>query len=183
MNTDEYQIEIADEQESLPVEHDRLLRVAQQTLACECVAAAQVSVAIVDANTMRRLNAAHLDHDCDTDVLSFLFDVQQQQPPDADAPRGAGKAIEGEVIVSADMARRRAGEFDWSPQDELVLYLVHGLLHLAGYDDLSPDEKRVMRSRERDILSLWQLVPRYAEDDLPAVRRAVDDSERGSDSD
>jgi probable rRNA maturation factor len=142
-----------------------------------------LSVAIVDGLTMRRLNATHLDHDFDTDVLSFLFEVQQRQPATGDALRGAGKAIEGEVIVSADMAVRQAHEFDWSPQDELVLYLVHGLLHLVGYDDLSPDEKRVMRSRERDILSLWQLVPRYAGNDLAGDRPAVGDSKRGRDSD
>lgn len=179
MNTAEYEVEIADQQTSLSVDRDRLCRVVRETLEHEQVRAAQVSVAIVDGPTMRRLNADHLQHDFDTDVLSFLFDVQQRQPAASGSPRGAEKSIEGEVIVNADMALQRAAEFHWSPQDELVLYVVHGLLHLVGYDDLSPDEKRVMRSREQDILSLWQLVPRYTEDHESGNAERSPDDEGG----
>jgi len=77
----------------------------------------------------------------------------------APPPRGRGKRIEGEVIASAEMAVKRAGEFHWSPIDELTLYVVHGLLHLAGYDDLADEERALMRSRERALLSQWNLAP------------------------
>ncbi len=72
--------------------------------------------------------------------------------------------IEGEVIVSAEMALEMAAQYHWQGSDELCLYLVHGLLHLCGYDDLSPEEQIVMRRRERDILQFWNLTPHYAED-------------------
>ncbi len=52
------------------------------------------------------------------------------------------------------MAVRSAPRFDWSPAEELTLYLVHGLLHLCGYDDLTEPERRLMRRRERTILKL-----------------------------
>ncbi len=75
-------------------------------------------------------------------------------------PCGAGRCIDGEVLVSAEMAVQMAARFGWSSRDELTLYLVHGLLHLCGYDDLSPTERRLMRQREREILAQLQIVAR-----------------------
>ena len=72
--------------------------------------------------------------------------------------------IEGEVIVSAEMALQMAEQYHWHGADELCLYLVHGLLHLCGYDDLTEVEQIVMRQREREILRHWNLTPHYAED-------------------
>ncbi len=74
--------------------------------------------------------------------------------------RGAGRRIDGEVLVSAEMAVQMSARFGWSPRDELTLYLVHGLLHLCGYDDLSPAERRLMRQRERTILAQLKIVAR-----------------------
>jgi hypothetical protein len=51
------------------------------------------------------------------------------------------------------MAAQTAGRFGWSARDELTLYLVHGLLHLCGYDDRTSRERRIMRGRERAILA------------------------------
>jgi probable rRNA maturation factor len=75
-------------------------------------------------------------------------------------PRSAGRGIDGEVLVSAEMAVQMADRFGWSPRDELTLYLVHGLLHLCGYDDLSPAERRLMRERERAILAQLKIAAR-----------------------
>lgn len=72
--------------------------------------------------------------------------------------------IEGEIIASAEMAIQMASECGWSPSSELLLYIIHGLLHICGYDDLSPPEKNVMRSRERHILGLLGLQPAYPQD-------------------
>ena len=47
----------------------------------------------------------------------------------------AGGCLEGEVVVGAEVARREARRYGWTPHDELLLYVVHGLLHLVGYDD------------------------------------------------
>ena len=59
------------------------------------------------------------------------------------------------------MAAQRAAEYQWTPHEELILYLVHGLLHLCGYDDLTPAERRIMRAREKEILAYWNLTPHY----------------------
>jgi probable rRNA maturation factor len=78
--------------------------------------------------------------------------------------RAAGAAIEGEIIASAEMAVSMATDGEWSAEAELILYIVHGLLHICGYDDLTPEEKRIMRARERAILSELGLTAIYAED-------------------
>lgn len=84
--------------------------------------------------------------------------------PSAGGLRAAGTVIEGEIVASAEMACDMAAAGQWSAISELQLYLVHGLLHLCGYDDLTPAEQQVMRERERAILSQLGLTAVYAED-------------------
>lgn len=161
-----YLIEVNDAQSRLEVDVDTLREVAEEVLRHEGVASAEVSVALIDGETMRRLNREHLGHDYDTDVLSFLLDEEApDEPAGPDAPRGTGKRLDGEVLISTDVAAAAAEEFRWSGESEVVLYLVHGLLHLAGYDDLTDDEKALMRRREREHLARRGLTPVYAEAD------------------
>lgn len=171
-----YEIEISNEQNRLELRTDWLREIVHQTLSAEQVRSAVISVAVVDNPTIWRLNRRHLQHDYPTDVLSFLLDSEPESFA-ATGPRGAGRMIEGEVIVSAEMALQMAAQYHWQGSDELCLYLVHGLLHLCGYDDLTPEEQIVMRHRERDILQFWNLIPHYAEDPTtsaaPKVERAT----------
>jgi probable rRNA maturation factor len=163
-----YLIEIADQQHCLELNEELLRDAVQHVLAAEQVRRAEISVALVDNRTIRPLNRQYLGHDYDTDVLSFLLDAYPEELPSA-GPRGAGREIEGEVIVSVEMASSTALDYHWSPHDEVLLYLVHGLLHLCGYDDLSEGEQRVMRAREREILLHWNLTPHYAAEDEAAA--------------
>ena len=94
------------------------------------LADACVDVAVVDDPTIHRLNRERLDHDWPTDVVSFLYD---------DDP------LTGELIVSADTAERVAKELGWDPTAELALYVVHGTLHLLGFDDQSEEERAAMQ--------------------------------------
>ncbi len=162
----EYEIEIANDQETHPLDLDRLRTVVRETLQTERVMQACISVVVVDDPQIHELNREFLNHDYETDVLSFLLEQSQLRDPTDDEARlrAAGQRIEGEVVISADTAARMAADFDWSPEDEVVLYLVHGLLHLCGYDDLSESEQSLMRTREREILKRWNLFPRYAEE-------------------
>lgn len=178
----EYSIDIANEQDHLAIDEERLREVVRRTLDLEGVASAEISLAIVDDATIHELNRRHLDHDYATDVLSFLLEradrrANGQETAAGAESRGPGAAagggfsptsisyLEGEIVASAEMAARRAAEFGWSPGDELVLYVVHGLLHLTGHDDGAEEEQTRMRSREREILRTWGLAPRYDEAD------------------
>jgi probable rRNA maturation factor len=159
-----FEIDVNDSQVRIELDPERLRAIAEDILRHEGVVAAEVSVALIDGETMRGLNREHLGHDYDTDVLSFLLDCDGPDDANPVPPRGTGKTLDGEVLISTDIAANSAGEFGWTAADEVVLYLVHGLLHLAGYDDLTEDEKAVMRQREREHLARWGLTPTYAED-------------------
>ncbi len=164
MTDGRFRIDVHDDQDRLAIDADRIRCVAADVLRHEGVAAAEVSVALVDGVEMRRLNREHLGHDYDTDVLSFLLDADGPDGEPDGLRRGAGKTLDGEIVISADVAAAAAADFRWGADDELLLYLVHGLLHLAGYDDLTDPEQATMRDRERDHLSRWGLTPAYADD-------------------
>ncbi len=145
------EVEIANRQSSLPVDEDRLARAVRIVLQQSGRTRGAVSVAVVNDPEIHRLNRLHLNHDYPTDVLSFLLDAEDN-------------ALEGEIIVSADTAIASAARFGWTPADELLLYVVHGALHLVGYDDLTPDAQQEMRRQEAAVLAEFGLSPRYAED-------------------
>ena len=145
-------IEIANRQTDIAISTPHLEEVSRFVLKDEQVTGAEISLAIVDSESMQTLNREHLDHDYDTDVLSFLLECVASSSGENPDRRGFGKFVEGEVIACAGMAARTAGQFGWSPQTELELYVVHGLLHILGYDDLSPEEQLLMRQRESEIM-------------------------------
>lgn len=104
----------------------------------------EVSLAIVDDETIHALNVQHLQHDYPTDVISFVLE------------QTAGY-LEGEVIVSADMSATVAQEYGWPAAHELLLYVIHGTLHLVGYDDKDPHKKIEMQSAERRHLQRFSI--------------------------
>lgn len=134
-NSREYRVLVANEQATLAVDEKRLANVAQMVLADSNHLAADVSIAVVDDPTIHALNVQFLKHDYPTDVLSFVLE---------DLPH----KLEGELVVSADTAIREAAEARWSPLDELLLYVIHGALHLVGYLDKTPADKKAMYAAE-----------------------------------
>lgn len=133
-------VEVSNRQDTLGTDTQRVREVVTTVLAGENAKQADVSVAIVDDAEMHELNRRFLDHDYPTDVLSFVLEQDDDR-------------LEGEVIVSAETARRRSLEEGWSAFEELTLYVVHGTLHLLGYDDQSGDARTTMRQREDFHLS------------------------------
>jgi len=65
------------------------------------------------------------------------------------------------VIVSADTAMASAEKYGWRAHDELLLYVIHGCLHLTGHDDQTDDALATMRACEKKYLALFALTPRY----------------------
>ena len=153
--TSPYQIEIANRQRSVKIDRRDLTRLARRVLSVEQVASASISLAVVDDDEIHEINRNFLNHDFPTDVISFLLDVSPAPPAPSLAGsirRGAGLNIEGEIVISADTAASNGRRLKTSTDHEIRLYLAHGLLHLCGYDDLTPKEKRIMRRREAEML-------------------------------
>jgi probable rRNA maturation factor len=145
-----YTIDVANRQTSLAVDEERIVDAVKMILADAAIVRAEVSVAIVDDATMHALNRRYLDHDYPTDVLSFVLD------------RRPGE-LEGEVVVGADTARAAAPEFGLAENDELLLYVIHGTLHLVGYDDATDADRARMRARERQCLARFGIQPPHEE--------------------
>ena len=97
-----------------------------------------------------------------TDVLSFECDNLSDDVTNAD---GADCPVYelGDVIIAPDVALAQSEEYGNSLEDEVSLLLVHGLLHLCGYDHIEDDEAEVMEARERELLTEW------AERNLPPM--------------
>ncbi|MGD9127138.1 MAG: rRNA maturation RNase YbeY [Planctomycetia bacterium] len=144
----EYYIEITNVQSSVEVDEERLREVISWILRRALVDQAEISVAIVDDPTIHELNREYLGHDHPTDVLSFVFEYEDG-------------FLDGQIIVGGETAAREATHFGWNGQDELLLYIVHGTLHLVGYDDLTDDARAAMREAERTVLAQFGLEPRW----------------------
>lgn len=161
------------------VNADTIEAALRHALQTEQVESAILSVSIVDNRTIHRLNQQHLQHDYPTDVISFQLEWtsdDRSEPPRTTSNRSAEARVEGEIVASWEYAQEMAERGRWSAENELTLYVVHGMLHICGYDDLSPAEKSVMRQRERTVLEGLGLFPVYPDDDNP-VLPATDDSE------
>jgi probable rRNA maturation factor len=138
-------IAIASPQEVVPIDRARLREVVRTVLDGERVKDAEISLAFVDNPTIHRLNQRYLQHDEPTDVLSFPL-----------SERNAAK-LAGELVIGAEVAKAQAEERGHDVQAELALYVIHGLLHLCGYDDRDDAGRRAMRERERHYLALLSL--------------------------
>ncbi len=113
----------------------------------------EIGLVITDNAMVKRLNRTYRGVDEPTDVLAFytyLSGGQAAQPCFANPPDGVIHL--GEIVVSYDKAVKQAQEYNHSVTRELALLVVHGVLHLLGYEHEQPDEKQRMRAKERAIL-------------------------------
>jgi probable rRNA maturation factor len=138
-------ISIASPQEIVPIDRGRMREVARAVLEGENIDRPEISLAFVDNPTIHALNKRYLDHDEPTDVLSFPL----SEP-------SAGR-LAGELVIGVEVAKEQAGQRGHDVQAELALYVIHGLLHLCGYDDHEPADAAAMRQRERHYLRLLGL--------------------------
>ncbi len=102
-----------------------------------------LEVVILGLAGIRRLNKRWLGHNGPTDVITFDL---------SDGPAGQGGRAVGQVNVCWPVARREAARRGVKPAAELLLYVVHGVLHLLGYDDGDPAEAARMHRKEDELL-------------------------------
>jgi probable rRNA maturation factor len=143
---------VLDRQRRVAVPRARLARAARRALRALGRARGDVEILLVDDAGIRRLNGAWRGVRRRTDVLAFPLEV-------------ANSPLVGQLVISADTARRQARRLGVPLGLELELLVTHGVLHAIGYDDRDPVEAALMHTREREILSaggrrlperLWQ---------------------------
>jgi probable rRNA maturation factor len=139
---------VANRQRQVAVSPRRLARTAERALGALGRPAGAVDVLVVDDPTITRLNGRHRGVVRRTDVLAFPLE----------AP-GVAIPLVGQIVISAETARRQAHRVGVPLAAELDLLVTHGVLHLVGYDDRDPLEARLMHERERAILSAGRRCP------------------------
>ena len=112
------------------------VKLVQSVLEGEQCQNVEVNIVFVDDKMITGLNSGYLNHHFTTDVLSFLLSEQNE------------KKLEGEVYVNVEQAKRQASEYTVTIKNEIGRLVIHGALHLLGYEDNTPGKKRRMTKKE-----------------------------------
>lgn len=122
----------------------KIKRIARRVLADENIERAAINMVLIDDAYMIQLNRQYLQHDEPTDVLSFNLSDE------------GSELIEGEIYADVDQVARQAQDYGVSFDEELARIVIHGILHLIGYDDRSHQERQNMTKKEDDYLMIFK---------------------------
>jgi probable rRNA maturation factor len=131
-------VEIANLQKYYKIKDYKIKQVVKEVLGKKS-SSAKLSFAFVDNNEIKRLNKKYFDTDDVTDVIAFPLDNHKN-------------ALNGEIVVSVETAVDTADKENVDVEGEIILYVVHGLLHLLGYSDVDRDDAVIMHEKESKIL-------------------------------
>ena len=131
-------VEIANLQKHYKIKDSIIKRVVREVIGKKSYSA-KLSFAFVDNNEIKRLNKKYFDSDDVTDVIAFPLDNRNN-------------TLNGEIVVSVETAVDTAVKENVNIEGEIILYVVHGLLHLLGYSDVERDDAVVMHEKESNIL-------------------------------
>lgn len=150
-----YRVHVVNRQQEVAVDLGLIRTLAERMLGELKTGSAEISIAFIDNPAMADLNWRFLQHEGPTDIITFPLSDPGEEP------------LEGELVISAPWAANVAKQNGDLVGDELTLYLAHGLLHLAGQDDIAPDDAREMRRREMEMLKALDLaIPANRFDDI-----------------
>lgn len=139
---------VSDRQKDLPVKHERqkLQIIAMLVLAAEKQQCDEVAFHFVTGPVICKLHKKFFNDATITDCITF--------PMDSDAT--AGFCYLGDVFICPKQALIYANENKVDPYREITLYVVHGLLHLLGYDDITPEDRKIMRLKEKKYMKMLE---------------------------
>lgn len=146
-------ISFSDEQ-SRPIDGDGLVALAGRVLDHEAYPErSELSITAVTDEAIASLKAEYLDEDAPTDVLSFPIDELIPGVPPPVTEDGPPLML-GDIVIAPAFIARQASAHGVTESDELALMVVHGILHLMGWDHEDDADAEAMEGRERDILAL-----------------------------
>ena len=139
-------VTITTDHPSLSLDKERLRPFLASICVEEGYSLEHLSVVLTTHQTVRHLNTIYLSHDYDTDVISFSLLEEDH------AVKEKLRLVDGEVYVNLDMASEQCIEYGVAYEEEAVRYVIHGLLHLMGYDDKAPELRHLMKMKENSYL-------------------------------
>ncbi len=132
-NSVKISVEFADDKKKITLTKKTIKHVIKSIVDNEKVNAVSIYAVLVDSKRIHELNKQFLEHDYPTDVI--VFSLNEPDEP-----------LEGEIYVCTDVAEFQAKEYNVSFNNEILRLIIHGTLHLSGYNDNTDDEKKFMLS-------------------------------------
>lgn len=134
------------------VDTERLVQLATFALdALRIHPQAELSILLVDPQTMSAYHEKFMGEPGPTDVLSFPMDELRAPEPDEEPPLG----LLGDIVLCPEVTATQAADSNRTPEEEADYLLIHGLLHLLGHDHAEPAEKKVMFDLNDKIIAAW----------------------------
>lgn len=109
----------------------------------------QLSILFTSDPRMQEMHLEFMGLDSPTDIMTFPYE-------DDGFGHEEVAAQGGDVVISVDTARENAAEHGWTVSDELLFLELHGILHILGWDDTDPEDRRRMLERQRNLLDAWR---------------------------
>jgi probable rRNA maturation factor len=109
----------------------------------------EVSILLTTDDRIQQMHAEFMGIDTPTDIMTFPYELNPFVPPELQA-RG------GDLVISVETAATNAIEATWSTDDEVRYLILHGLLHLLGWNDTTPEDRAAMLLRQDELLGSWQ---------------------------
>lgn len=132
-------VTVSNQQEDLALDANKVSPIVEALVRFEGIEADEISINFVGKEEICRLHKEYFGDPSFTDCISFPIDAE---------PNGHYRLL-GEVFVCPLAAIEYASRSKSDPYDETLLYLIHGFLHLAGYDDIEEEERLMMREAEK----------------------------------
>jgi probable rRNA maturation factor len=125
----------------LPLSKKSVMELVSKVMYGEDCAINEIIINFVKDSELKKINNRYLKHNYYTDIITFPYNDNKQ-------------AIDGELFISADTVRKNAEFYGAGVKSELKRVIIHGCLHLAGYDDRTKKQKELIRNKENYYLSI-----------------------------
>jgi len=129
------------QEKKFPVSKEKIIRLTRKILKSKECQNFGLSILFVDEEFIKHLNSKYLKRRYTTDVLAFPLGKNPEN-------------FLGDIVISVDSAIKNSSTFRTTPKSEILLYLIHGILHLLGYKDKTKEEKKIIENEQRRIFDL-----------------------------